>query len=225
MNNGKQLQLAWIMYAGDNSECLVLNKSQPADPSESWVYNTMSWNGGEDTTNPERVRIGLLGDYTAKNVAMYKCPADRLMTLSTPHLPRTRSYSMSRFMGSKPTDNTWQFFRKTGEVRNPAGYFVFLDEHPDSINDGYYACDGAPAGNIQNWQDMPASSHGGACGFAFADGHSEIKKWKSATTLVPVMQESIHDHPERKQTLKQEADINWVNERATYRIKTTIAPQ
>ena len=216
MNNGKQLQLAWIMYAGDNNDRLVLNKSVPANPSDSWVFNWMGWDGGDATTDPERLKTGLLGDYTAKNVAMYKCPADRLPTTNT-KLPRTRSYSMSRFMGGLDSSGNWQFFSKTGDIRNSAGYFVFLDEHPDSINDGYYCSDGAPAGNTEAWQDLPASFHGGAGGFAFADGHSEIKKWKSSSTLVPVMQEDIHSRSDRKRTLGQKADINWVNERSTWR--------
>ena len=29
------------------------------------------------------------------------------------------------------------------------------------------------------WQDIDASYHNGACGFSFADGHSEIKRWLS----------------------------------------------
>src|SRR5207302_8474038 len=37
-----------------------------------------------------------------------------------------------------------------------------------------------------NWQDIPASYHNGACGFSFADGHSEIKKWRSAASKFPV---------------------------------------
>ena len=53
-----------------------------------------------------------------------------------------------------------------------------IDEHPDSINDGYFINN--PSGTA--WQDIPASYHNGACGFSFADGHSEIKKWKSATS-------------------------------------------
>jgi len=28
-----------------------------------------------------------------------------------------------------------------------------------------------------SWEHLPASYHNGACGFTFADGHSEIKKW------------------------------------------------
>lgn len=217
MNNGKQLQLAWIMYAGDNEERLVLNKSVPANPSESWVFNIMGWGDSEWTTDPDRLKTGLLGEYTAKNVTMYKCPADRLLTDGGS--ARTRSYSMNRFMGGVGGDTgTWQHFRKTGDIRNPAGYFVFLDEHPDSINDGYYCSDGAPAGDIQKWQDLPASFHGAACGFAFADGHSEIKKWKSGSTLVPVVRKSVHDEPGRKLTKGQTADIHWVNEHTTWRL-------
>ena len=223
MNNGKQLQLAWVMYAGDNDEKIVLNKSNPAQPDESWVFNVVGWGGGDSTTNPERLKTGLLGQYTAKNVAMYKCPAD--LMLAEDGRPRTRSYSMSRFMGSTPSGDIWRFFRKSGDIRLPASTFVFLDEHPDSINDGFYACDGAPDGNTLNWQDLPASFHGGACGFSFADGHSEIKKWKNASTTQAVTKTSIHDLPQRKQvSTGQTADISWLNERATSRVKTVVAP-
>ena len=226
MSNTKQLQLAWTMYAGDNNERIVINKSNPSQPDESWVFNVMGWGGGDSTTNPDRVKTGLLADYTGKSVAVYKCPADVMLTFSPENLPRTRSYSITRFMGTTPSDDTWQFFRKTGEIRNPTAILVFLDEHPDSINDGSFACDGAPLGNTQYWQDLPASFHGGACGFAFADGHSEIKKWKCASTIEqPVKRISVFDEPQRKLVpTGQTADISWLNERATFRIKSVVAP-
>jgi prepilin-type processing-associated H-X9-DG protein len=57
--------------------------------------------------------------------------------------------------------------------------WVFIDEHPDSINDGGFFVDtDTPA-----YVDFPASYHGGACGFSFADGHSEIRKWRSSNTI------------------------------------------
>jgi prepilin-type processing-associated H-X9-DG protein len=34
--------------------------------------------------------------------------------------------------------------------------------------------------------DFPGSYHGGACGFAFADGHSEIHKWLDRRTTPPI---------------------------------------
>ena len=67
---------------------------------------------------------------------------------------------------------------KLTQVPRPAKTWLMMDEHPDSINDGYFINN--PSGTA--WQDIPASYHNGACGFSFADGHSEIKKWKSATS-------------------------------------------
>ena len=34
--------------------------------------------------------------------------------------------------------------------------------------------------------DVPASYHNGACGYGFADGHSEIHKWLADRTKAPV---------------------------------------
>jgi prepilin-type processing-associated H-X9-DG protein len=66
-------------------------------------------------------------------------------------------------------------FLKMGQVPRPVGIFVTLDEHPNSINDGYYL---NTTGNTGSWGDSPATYHNGACGFAFADGHAEIHKWR-----------------------------------------------
>ena len=216
MNNTKQLQLAWVMYSGDNEDRVVLNKSNPTQPEESWVFNVMG--GGADSTDPERLKTGLLAPYTAKSVGVYKCPADRSTAAG---LPRTRSYSMSRFMGSPPTSTTWQWFAKAVQIRTPASTFVFLDEHPDSINDGFFACDGSPGGDISKWQDLPASHHGEACGFSFADGHSEIKKWKNRSTVQPV---DGTGKCSGAITIPagQTNDVTWVNDRATFRLTGVI---
>ena len=34
------------------------------------------------------------------------------------------------------------------------------------------------AESATQWGDLPANYHNGACGYSFADGHSEIKAWK-----------------------------------------------
>ena len=56
--------------------------------------------------------------------------------------------------------------------------FVLLDESNKSINDAGFAM--SMVGN--EWLDAPGSFHNGACGIAFADGHSEIKVWRDART-------------------------------------------
>lgn len=83
----------------------------------------------------------------------------------------------------------WQTFGKLGSIRNPTGLWVILDENPFSINDPTFAvqmgapdADGNPASTTII--DTPGSYHGGACGIAFADGHSEIHKWLGGTIKI-----------------------------------------
>ncbi len=64
--------------------------------------------------------------------------------------------------------------------------WVILDENPNRINDGYFVTDMAncdpntmePMAGAKLY-DYPGVQHNSACGFSFADGHSEIKKWSS----------------------------------------------
>ena len=62
---------------------------------------------------------------------------------------------------------------------SPSDLFTTLDEHPDSINDASFAVN-MPASPAQTyWIDVPAKYHVNACGFSFADGHSEIHRWQN----------------------------------------------
>jgi prepilin-type processing-associated H-X9-DG protein len=74
---------------------------------------------------------------------------------------------------------------------SPTLTFVFLDERPDSINDGTFSTD---ADNPLHLRDVPASYHGSAGGFSFADGHSEIHRWTSQWILQPIQSAPINDH-------------------------------
>ena len=86
---------------------------------------------------------------------------------------------------------------------------MFLDEHPDSINDGCFSTL-APA---NTWNDLPASYHNGACGFAFADGHDEIKKWRDANTKRPVLRQTYGGGLQANPP--DNRDLQWVLERTT----------
>ena len=81
-------------------------------------------------------------------------------------------------------NKTWYCYGKESDVvrPSPAQLWIFVDEDEYSINDGGFAVDGpgAPVKMI----DWPGSYHNNACGFAFADGHSEIHKWKDPRTKV-----------------------------------------
>ena len=92
--------------------------------------------------------------------------------------------------------------------------FVLLDERQDSINDGAFCVDmdGYPDQGKTVITDYPASYHGGACGFAFADGHSEIHKWKDGRTMPPLK-------PNGELSLGVSSpgnvDVAWMQERST----------
>ena len=47
------------------------------------------------------------------------------------------------------------------------------------IDDGYFIVN-AFSPNV--WQNYPSSRHGGAGDMSFADGHSEVRKWRGTST-------------------------------------------
>ena len=213
LSNTKQLTLAWRMYSDDFNdrvannygvdETIVAIQNRVFD---NWVNNVMTWGASGATadvsvTNKAWVANGVLGRYTAAAIGVYKCPADSYLSPAQrvagfPY--RNRSLSMNsifgRFsIGEDPTAHglNWglQQFRqylKQTQVPRPTKTWLFIDEHPDSINDGYFIT----SPDASNWQDLPASYHNGACGFSFADGHSEIRKWRSGTSKYTIVQYS-----------------------------------
>lgn len=204
LNNLKQLQLGWIMYAGDYNDNLVFNALDPNSPG--WVRGVLDFNGGNpDNTNtlyltdPQSAK---LAPYTARTAGIYKCPADKSTVKTAGGVyPRVRSLSIAQSMnspddwlngshgkglGTNPAGAKFMIFRKLSDI-DPMGHdkaFVFIDEHPDGINYGDFAVAWTDAANIGKAHiiDMPASSHNGAGGLSFADGHSEIHRWVDPKT-------------------------------------------
>ena len=215
MNNTKQLMLGWIMYTNDNQDRVPNNFGVTETSLEitgntfrNWVNNIMSWDANPWNTDPLLIKNGVLAPYVGANLGVYKCPAD--FYVSSPQRAlgwtgRTRSMSMNAFFGAYNNNpaGTWSLGRnafltdyrqwlKLAGVRQPANAFVIIDEHGDSINDGYFLNN--PLGATK-WGDTPASYHCGAGGISFADGHSEIHKWRSDTTKFPVTMTSVYNPP------------------------------
>lgn len=198
MSNGKQLLLAWHLYADDQNGVLCQNVEGGVDPS--WALGWESFdNNNTDNTNLQKLIKGLLWPYT-KNPGIYKCPADTyLVSEGGGRYPRLRSMSMNAFIqgnGYGPSSRsvwypTYRCYNKESNIvaPTPSDLFVFVDEHPDSINDGWIII--GPTTPSLWAHDLPASYHNGACGFSFADGHSEIHKWLESTTRRPVNQVSV----------------------------------
>jgi prepilin-type processing-associated H-X9-DG protein len=56
---------------------------------------------------------------------------------------------------------------------SPSSLWVLVDENANGLNDAAFAFEMVEP----KWIDAPGSYHNGACGLAFADGHSEIHRW------------------------------------------------
>jgi prepilin-type N-terminal cleavage/methylation domain-containing protein/prepilin-type processing-associated H-X9-DG protein len=199
LSNNKQLTLAWIMYAHESNDRLVWNDL--TSTGSGWVRGILDYSGSNpDNTNkvwltdPEYAK---LAPYTAKSAGVYKCPADfSYVTIGGQRYPRVRSISMSQAMNSRDdwlsaiTGAKYRVFSKLMDINpmGPSKAYVFIDEHPDSINYGDFAVamnDGAALSAIMII-DVPASYHNGAGGISFADGHAEIHKWRDPRTIVPI---------------------------------------
>jgi prepilin-type N-terminal cleavage/methylation domain-containing protein/prepilin-type processing-associated H-X9-DG protein len=221
LSNGKQLGLAWLMYTDDNGGRLAPNGNEGMN-SKGWVNGQMTWGTDPDNTNVANLKNSLLGPYTTGPVGIYHCPADVYASpaqKSKGWSNRVRSNSMNGFIegglyhdpsGGSSWYNAYFRYDKQSDIVRPApsNLWVFNDEHPDSINDGWEIT------NVTDpsvWADLPASYHNRACGFSFADGHSEIHKWLESTTVQRVI--FIETHNTR--TSAPFRDINWLIDHST----------
>ena len=201
VSNLKQLQLVFLMYPDDNNDKLTSSGyTFPVEPT-AWVDGWEDFNG----SNPDNTDPGTLTDPKRakfatylKGVGVYRCPADRSMvTVNGKATPRLRSMSMGQqwagpgdwldpagFQVNGSSKKYRVYYKKTA-VDNSAMRFVFIDEHPDSINAGGFANMMVATPASARIIDFPASYHNGACGISFCDGHAEIRKWRDPRTKPP----------------------------------------
>jgi prepilin-type processing-associated H-X9-DG protein len=104
-------------------------------------------------------------------------PSNGKLPVNGPWLDNAHNHTRN----SKPP-NAWYVYGKFGDfvVPGPAKTWIILDEDDYSLNDAGFAVGMKTA----EWIDWPGTYHNNACGFAFADGHSEIHQWKDARTKV-----------------------------------------
>jgi len=205
LNNARQLLMAWHLYATDHGDRLPYNlggvpRAGAVSPRTdlNWVNNILDWNvENSDNTNTATLTESSLGSYVGKNARVYHCPSDTVLSerqRSAGWSQRVRSYSMNAMVGNagelsnggvnRNNPDYVQFF-SVNSIARPTAIFVFLDEHPDSIDDGYFLNKYIKEDEAYEWTDLPASYHAGAASFAFADGHSELHRWKNQSTRQP----------------------------------------
>ena len=233
INNLHQLTVAWYMYPADFNDALVRNggigdialSMTDADANSpnglrinngNWVHGVIGnyYGNFNSATDPNLVKAGALFPY-AKNTKVYKCPADNKVAISAGNsLPTTRSMSMNAFLNPIGLNSYGAgmaiTYRKLADVvrPQPVNLWVFIDESPGTINDGFFVCDPFYS-PINEWVDIPASYHNNAGGISFADGHAEIRKWKDPAILAQ------NNPPFTLSQQNPPLDLQWLQQRST----------
>jgi hypothetical protein len=227
MDNLRRLAAAWRLYADDNSGEFVGNYDGGFVPSVNaretpWVTGWLDWTTSSHNTNflyLTQTRYANLAPYGGADATLYRCPFDRYLSaaqMARGWRTRVRSYSMNVCFGQGnepgggPLDPAYSKVIGWSSVgrQSPQQLFVFLEEHPDSINDGAFF-----PPYSQSWLDLPGSYHAGACWLTFADGHLEPRRWESPNTLRPVRFVSQNGFP----ASANDPDRKWVMDHSPQR--------
>lgn len=183
LNNLKQLQLAWHMYADDNNELMPSN----VDSAQGGVDRTLpgSWVLGDAQldTALTNIQSGTLYPYV-RTPGVYRCPSDRSLITGSQKKPRLRSYSLQNALnriipvgGSWVEDPPYVTYRKLSGIPmpSPSVLQVFIEEEEQSISLGAFSFYLKDAGL---WGGLPADRHGRGGAVSHADGHAELRHWR-----------------------------------------------
>jgi prepilin-type N-terminal cleavage/methylation domain-containing protein len=223
LNNTKQLMLACSLYVDDHQGRLPYNVGSNAgtgvaavQTNINWVNGLMSWGRESDNTNTAKLTQASLGPYINASASAYHCPSDRALSSiqrQSGWSQRARSYSMNAMIGDAGPASRYgfnvnnpdyqQYFKMT-DILQPSQIFVFLDEHPDSIDDGYFINRAYDA----QWIDLPASYHNRAAEFSYADGHSASHRWRVPSTYPPPQPDAAGLPYDLSGS--DQSDFNWV---------------
>jgi prepilin-type N-terminal cleavage/methylation domain-containing protein/prepilin-type processing-associated H-X9-DG protein len=227
-NNIRQLTMAWVSYAGDNNDRLAYNlggseikQMLREGENYNWANSLLGWETNESNTNITLNTEASLGPYLAHHAGVFRCPGDRAVSSVQRALGwtgRSRTYSMNAMAGdageftkggTNVNNPAYKQYYKMTEVKAPESIFVFLEEHPDSINDGYFV----NKAYSWKWQDLPASYHNRGMNLSFADGHLEWHEWRSASTVRPAEPDGAGFPNAIELRLDDHADFSWLMER------------
>jgi len=229
LNNHRQLALAWRMYSDDNSDRIPYASEDATDPrtrTATWVRGLMNFDPANlSNWNPDvDIKKSPIWPYCGNNLGIWKCPADRsAVVVRGISKPRVRSMSMNLFLGGwggGPNEDLtvmpYKVYLTQSQIAPPSKIFVFLDMREDSIDIGNFEVNmsgySPPRPAAYGFFDLPGFYHAQACGFSFADNHSEIKRWRDPRTTPPLVQGGLI--PDVFQSSKNQ-DVAWLQDHAT----------
>jgi len=204
LNNLKQMQLCWQMYAGDNNGSVIRNwivtgVNTPNNPF-SWIGGDVAMDtSGYSSTNTDYVKLGKLYEYN-QSVKIYRCPAATGRAIITGTIPSitadslVRTYSMESRMGAADANDAaansaygivdtessvlnkpGSAIKKETQIMNPRPTEKIVFADESSLSVG------DPVWAIDltgfQWRNPPTARHNRGATFSFADGHAEYWHW------------------------------------------------
>ncbi len=223
LNNLRQLGTAWIQYADDNDGRLVQNfhgggtVASANDPRNApWAAGWLDWTTSPNNTNLTYLRsekYARFSPYITSDNNIHKCPSDRYISViqaARGLRERVRSVAMNLTIGDgNAVTGPWDpgMYKQAKLISDllypsPAETFVFIEEHPDSINDP-----GVFPPRQNTFVDIPASFHSGAGNFTSGDGRAETHVWQGVLRRIPVRR-GLLTLPQVRNT---DPDLKWLN--------------
>jgi prepilin-type N-terminal cleavage/methylation domain-containing protein/prepilin-type processing-associated H-X9-DG protein len=159
--------------------------------------------------------VAQMSPYVSKQIKIFVCPADNYISPAQQSADaairaqygissRIRTCSMDGAMGGGPkwfqkgqggasTMPAYYNVIKMSDMHwpGPADCWVVTDEHPDANDDCALFVNPADAstgnsGYDGEFTELPGSLHAKGADMFFADGHSEIHKWRGGVDTIPV---------------------------------------
>jgi prepilin-type N-terminal cleavage/methylation domain-containing protein/prepilin-type processing-associated H-X9-DG protein len=228
ISNYRQMQIAWQLYINDEADRLPDNDAAEdvgKDRSRpNWVAGSMNvLDNWLDNTNSYWLikSFGGIGRYLGAS-GVFKCPSDKSLARISGRLhSRVRSVSMNFYMGAAPqgradfAGRTDYVYKRSSDFVNlpPAGGFVLIDAHEDSITGGAFGLARTPTLPNTWWLDFPGGRHNRAAVLSFTDGHVEAHKWLDPRTTRAATGTYLWGEQQ-----ENNRDIVWLHERG-FRLK------
>jgi prepilin-type N-terminal cleavage/methylation domain-containing protein/prepilin-type processing-associated H-X9-DG protein len=179
LNNTKQLQLAWQLYADDFGDVIPPCPGGLPEAPTNQTWCAGDYRNAADKTDLNLLKNSLLGSYT-HSTGIYKCPGDLSIEV--------RSYSENCAMHGNDTAlmQNFVFFKKVAAVPMASDYFVFIDESVDTLDNAHFLINFDKT-YASAMGDNPAVYHNRSGNISFADGHCSSRRWhqKPASDLNP----------------------------------------
>ena len=225
MSNLKQLAVAWQSYAAEHNGEVVPNHGMQETRfrRSNWVNNVLSWGVDADNTNLMLLANGKLAPYLGSDTRVYQCPTDHYLSLRQKQAgwtTRTRSVALNAFLGGSSVvlsgnnleHEDYVHVQRNAEIARPSMTFLFLDEHPDRVDDGNFFMHPGFELNLRHWHDIPGTGHNGAGGVSFVDGHVELHDWGLGAINSRMTYADLLTAP-TFETAAEKAGADWLSQR------------